>query len=334
MSLELERRRGELVHAEVWADLSTNEKRRRAMRAANDKNVAELLSLVEAYTTIFFGKVSDHTVASYKQGISLLCDEGFNLVRLAPDEAALFIRRLSLDYATASVTQHLSSARVLYDALIWADAYRDEAKDRPLANPFAKVRTRKDSTAPEDKFGTYTDDDLRLLLPHTTIETRTLLFLGAHGGLRASEMTALEWQDIDLRNKKLTVEHGKGNKRRFVPLTLTLHSVLKEAKSERGKKPLPYSDRFALSHAFEKLCKSAGVMFGGKALHGLRHYAGTKAYQATTDLLRVGKFLGHTNPETTARYAKTLLAGFDESYLEEFRLVLLPHIKERQIRAQ
>jgi integrase len=110
-----------------------------------------------------------------------------------------------------------------------------------------------------------------------------------------------------------------------------LYTVLKEAKAEKGKKPLPYSDRFALSHAFEKLCKSAGVMFGGKALHGLRHYAGTKAYQATTDLLRVGKFLGHSNPETTARYAKTLLAGFDESYVEEFRLVLLPRAKQRQI---
>jgi integrase/recombinase XerC len=326
----LERRRGELIHAETWADLSSNEKRRRAMRAANDKDIAELLSLVEAYTTIFFGKMSNHTVASYKQGITLLCNEGFNLVRLAPDEAAMYIRRLSLDYATASVVQHLSSARVLFDALIWADAYRDEAKDRPLANPFAKVRTRKDGTAPEDKFGTYTDDDLRLLLPHTTVETRTLLFLGTHGGLRASEMTALEWQDIDLRNKQLVVEHGKGDKRRYVPLTQTLHGVLKEAKAEKSKRPLPYSDRFALSHAFEKLCKSAGVMFGGKALHGLRHYAGTKAYQATTDLLRVGKFLGHSNPETTARYAKTLLAGFDDSYLEEFRVVLLPHTRQRQ----
>jgi integrase/recombinase XerC len=193
----------------------------------------------------------------------------------------------------------------LYDALLWADAYRDENKDRPLANPFGKIRLRKDKTAPEDKFGTYTDKDIQLLLPHCSYETQTVLFLGAHGGLRASEMLDLEWNDVDFRNEILTVLKGKGNKKRFVPLTATLHRVLLEAK-ERSDKPLPYLDRFALSYAFELLCKQGGVIFQGKALPGLRHYAGTKAYQATTDLLRVGKFLGHATMESTLRYARLL----------------------------
>jgi integrase/recombinase XerC len=143
-----------------------------------------------------------------------------------PEEAALYLRRLELEYAWASVSRHRSSASILFDALLWADAYRDDNKDRPLANPFGKIRLRKDKTAPEDKFGIYTEYDIQLLLTHCTFETQTVLFLGAHSGLRASEMLDLEWQAIDFRKEVLTVLKGKGNKKRFVPLTATLHKVL------------------------------------------------------------------------------------------------------------
>ena len=267
--------------------------------------------------------MSDHTKSSYKRGITLLCNEGFNLIRLRPDEAAIYIRRLELDYAKASVSSYRSAVRVLYDALIWADAYRDDDKDRPLANPFAGVRIKSDPTAPEDKFGTYTDKDIQLLLPHISDDTQSLLFLGAHGGLRISEMLKLEWRDIDLRNGVLKVLEGKGKKRRSVPMTDTLKQVLENAR-QKTNTPLPYSDRFAASYAFESVCHQSGVIFQGKALHGLRHYAGTKAYQATHDILRVGKLLGHSKIETTARYAKILMSGFDHSYVDEFRAILQP----------
>ena len=131
-----------------------------------------------------------------------------------------------------------------------------------------------------------------------------------------------EWRDIDLRNGILKVQEGKGKKRRSVPITNTLNQVLEQAR-QKTNTPLPYSDRFAASYAFEIVCHQAGVMFQGKALHGLRHYAGTKAYQATHDILRVGKLLGHSKVETTARYAKILMSGFDETYLAEFRSMLL-----------
>ena len=251
MTLEL--RRSDLVHAETWSNFTDEEKRRRALQAANAKSVDDLVSLLKAYSTIFSGSMSDHTKSSYKRGITLLCNEGFNLIRLRPDEAAIYIRRLELDYAKASVSSYRSAVRVLYDALIWADAYRDDDKDRPLANPFAGVRIKSDPTAPEDKFGTYTDKDIQLLLPHISDDTQSLLFLGAHGGLRISEMLKLEWRDIDLRNGVLKVLEGKGKKRRSVPMTDTLKQVLENAR-QKTNTPLPYSDRFAASYAFESVC--------------------------------------------------------------------------------
>jgi integrase/recombinase XerC len=208
--MTLERRKGDLVHAETWSNLSDEEKRRRALKAAQEKNVEELVSLLDGYATIFSGTMSEHTKASYKRGIALLCNQGFNLIRLRPDEAAIYIRRLELDYAKASVSSYRSAVRVLYDALIWADAYREDERDRPLANPFSGVKIRADTTAPEDKFGCYTDKDIKLILPHVCYDTEVLLFLGAHGGLRISEMLELSWRDVDLRNGELKVKKGKG----------------------------------------------------------------------------------------------------------------------------
>jgi integrase/recombinase XerC len=88
---------------------------------------------------------------------------------------------------------------------------------------------------------------------------------------------------LERRRGELKVKEGKGKKKRTVPLTTTLQGVLEGAQA-RGSKPLEPADRFAASYAFEKVCRAAGVMFAGKALHGLRHYAGTKAYQASKDI--------------------------------------------------
>jgi integrase len=155
------------------------------------------------------------------------------------------------------------------------------------------------------------------------------IFYVVKGGIpwlfRISEMLELAWRDVDPRNGELKVRKGKGKKRRTVPLTNTLKGVLERAK-QRGQKPLPYSDRFAASYAFEQVCHAAGVIFQGKALHGLGHYCGTKAYQASKDILRVGKLLGHSDIETTVRYSKLLRTGFDNSYVEEFREILLAEV--------
>ena len=46
--------------------------------------------------------------------------------------------------------------------------------------------------------------------------------------------------------------------------------------------------------------KAAGV---DGTFHSLRHRYGTLAYQATLDLVAVGRQMGHTSPVTTVIYA-------------------------------
>ena len=51
------------------------------------------------------------------------------------------------------------------------------------------------------------------------------MLLGAHAGLRVSEMTALKWQDVNLSEAVLRVVAGKGGKTARVYLTPTLIQV-------------------------------------------------------------------------------------------------------------
>ena len=56
----------------------------------------------------------------------------------------------------------------------------------------------------------------------------------------------------------------------------------------------------ALQRKVNRAIQRAGV---DATFHSLRHRYGTMAYQATHDLLAVGRQMGHSSPVTTAIYA-------------------------------
>ena len=309
-------------HARLWVHLSREARRRKALQALADRDAKILLSLVEAFVTIFSQEMKASSRAGYRRGIELLIEHSnCNLIRMRPEEAALYIRRLEWleyrpdkRYAPASLSIYLNAGRVLYDALIWADAHRSDRVDRPLLNPFANVKLSVAPTPPEEAFGVYTDVDISRLLETADPELKTLILLGAHGGLRITEILNLKYKHVDLDNHVLQVVAGKGSKRRRVLLTRTLEETLASASL-----PLSYTSRQNAYHVMKRHCIETGVVFKEKGVHGLRHYAGTKVLQATGDLLKAKRHLGHSSIMTTERYAKQVTGGFNDNYVDEFR---------------
>ena len=306
-----------LQKARDWVGDSKEARTVRAFTALIERDADALHSLVVAYVTLHKGGVGASTEASYARAVALLSDTGYNLARLSSEEAALVLRGLETRFKPGTVGVYKSRLKVFYDALAWVEAYRGGA------NPFQNLRHRPERSAPEDQFDLYDDFDLRRLLSVATPEERALLLLGAHGALRASEMANLKLEHVALTRGNLRVVSGKGGKTRTVPLTNTLKAAL-GALQPRGDYVLPERDRFKVSRTVESVCAKAGVTFERKGVHGLRHYGGTKAYQALPDLLRVARFMGHAGVDTTMRYARTDVSGFDGSFVEEFRKVLSP----------
>ena len=90
------------------------------------------------------------------------------------------------------------------------------------------------------------------------------MLLGAHAGLRVSEMTALKWEDIDLGSATLKVVAGKGGKTARVNLLSTLVEALEHVPLEqRTGYLLPARSRIAVYKRLEAACRAARVKFKG-----------------------------------------------------------------------
>jgi hypothetical protein len=125
--------------------------------------------------------------------------------------------------------------------------------------------------------------------------------LGAYAGLRVSEAAALDWPDVDVEAKRARIL-GKGQKTRLVALSpLLIDQLLPDTGGNvvAGAEHKPYSAA-QLQRRVNRAIKAAGV---DATFHQLRHRYGTIAYQATGDLLAVGRQMGHASPVTTAVYA-------------------------------
>lgn len=144
--------------------------------------------------------------------------------------------------------------------------------------------------------------DLHTLLAALPDDLRRAVCLGAYAGLRVSEAAALDWADVDTETRRIRVEHSKGGKSRLVSISPVLldHLLPDVGGNVVTAGGDPYSPA-TLQRKVNRAIRAAGV---DATFHQLRHRYGTIAYQATGDLLAVGRMMGHSSPVTTAVYAQ------------------------------
>lgn len=335
MTLAAASRHDPLARAEQLHRWGEEALRRYAMEAANARDAEKLWRLTEAHLTLHGASgvgTSKHTLRAYKRGLVELLTlwSGENLLRPQRDAGALYVQRLRAGdreplheeaakngrgrkpkrgpLAPATVELRLSAARALYDALRWAGATE--------ADPFRGVRTGRETTRDEDvaSLKVYTDHELGTLLDAAEEpQDRVFLLLGAHAGLRVSEMLALLWDDIDLGSRELLVRAGKGNKQAMVQLTPRLRAELEayrrlslaQGRTITGADALVLALRsqFGIYRRLRALCIKTNVRF--KGVHALRHAAGTKLYRQTGDLGQVQDHLRHATLDMARRYARS-----------------------------
>ena len=143
--------------------------------------------------------------------------------------------------------------------------------------------------------------DLHRLLSTLPDDLRRAVALGAYAGLRVSEVAALHWHDVDLEARRARVIKGKGGKPRVVALGAVLvDHLLPDTGGNVVTGTAQSYTAASLQRRVNRAMHRAGVE---GTFHALRHRYGTLAYQATRDLVAVGRQMGHSSPVTTAIYA-------------------------------
>lgn len=167
-----------------------------------------------------------------------------------------------------------------------------------------KPRTRFLSLVELEALGRAIDNmmDEKTLQPAAANAIRLLLLTGA----RLNEVLSAETAWIDLSRRVIALPDSKtGEKLLF--LSDAAIDVLKEQMSLSGGDkflfPGPGKDGWMvnLRKPWAKICDRAGLV--GVRLHDLRHTAASVAVGQGASLPIIGRLLGHTQPQTTQRYA-------------------------------
>lgn len=150
------------------------------------------------------------------------------------------------------------------------------------------------------------DDDLHFALGQARPLVRAWLTLAAFAGLRCAEIAGLRREDTDERSGRLHI-YGKGGRERIVPLHAAVMPAIRTSVGELPARgylfrrpsggPWPAAN---VSRQISTFLTDIGV---DATAHQLRHWFGTRTYQASQDILVVQNLLGHSSPTTTAIYA-------------------------------
>jgi integrase/recombinase XerC len=143
-------------------------------------------------------------------------------------------------------------------------------------------------------------------------------------GLRVSELTGLNWRDVDDEVGMVLVRSGKGNKDRMVPIGEPALDALKAWRRAMPKAweldgPVITNLRGArlTTRAVENILAQRIVLAGlGSSItpHGLRHCFATHMLNAGADLRSIQEMLGHASLATTQRYTHVSVNRFKEVY--------------------
>jgi site-specific recombinase XerD len=177
----------------------------------------------------------------------------------------------------------------------------------------------------------------RVLTMATSLKARAMLTLAYGCGLRAGEVVRLRAGDIDSGQMIIRIVQSKGRKDRHVMLPAEVLDLLRQwwkarpNASNNGVAPehhwlfpgrsqhQPMTTR-QFGRLFKEAAKAAALR-KTISLHSLRHSFATHLLERGEDLRVIQALLGHSKPETTARYSHVAigLIARIESPLEGLR---------------
>jgi site-specific recombinase XerD len=151
------------------------------------------------------------------------------------------------------------------------------------------------------------EEVLQLLQAAPGIKYKAALGVAYGAGLRVSEVANLKASDIDSKRMLIRVEQGKGKKDRHAMLSPRLLAILRKYWAVTkptmwlfpGRDPvMPITTRQLVRDTAEAIGIKKRV-----SPHVLRHSFATHLYEQGTDIRTIQVLLGHSNLDTTARYA-------------------------------
>ncbi len=256
-------------------------------------------------------RLSPHTVAAYQRDLA-------NLTRLAAKKPLAELTVTDIRGAIVKLrSQSLSAASVARQLSSWRGFYTFACRRLGFAgNPCLGLRPPKAAKALPDILSPDTCSQLLDRAPEAddalAARDRAMFELFYSSGLRLSELTGLDLDDVNLQSGEATVT-GKGRKTRIVPVGQAALDALSAWLPQRQallRDPTPalfigqHGGRLSPRSVQLRLDRWARLAGLGQHVHPhlLRHAFATHVLQSSGDLRAVQEMLGHASISTTQVY--------------------------------
>lgn len=288
------------------------ERVRAAMLVQSGSPVRQRMTLDQFWETLYIpdceGRLFKSTIQGYENHYKVLVKPflgGLWLDRITPPVVASWLAVIdgqSRKFEGFKLLRQILNKAVRWDLLESNPCSRTEVPKRPSAY--------EPETLPAEFVPAYLD-----AFRGTDVEAAVLIALG--GGLRRSEIAALDWEDFD--GSSITVDdaitsiggkpHDGDTKSRFSKRTVHLPASICERledlrgsgavlKDTDGNRMNPDN----LTHRYERVVRKLPEGVPRVSLKNLRHTSLTLALQGGAELLTVSRRAGHSNVNITARY--------------------------------
>lgn len=142
------------------------------------------------------------------------------------------------------------------------------------------------------------------------LRDQAMVALMVWAGLREGEVCSLRWEDVEISERKgrVIVRHGKGDKRREVPLNEKARRAVRAYQDVRLGTGLLFVGKFGeglQARGVQRRVAEIGRLAGVDVTpHQLRHTFAKRLLDKGGQLTEVKDLMGHSRLETTARYVK------------------------------
>jgi integrase len=283
-----------LADAERWATIIESEMERGMFVSRSEAEATLISQALDRYEKEVLP--SKRGAASDKSRIKTLKDEfgEYRLASLTSTQIAKFRDKRLKIVSPQSVIHEINLLnRVLKTASMdWGIAL-------PGGLPTAQVRK---PTKPRGRDRRVSPAEIeKIFAISESVELKAIVTVAVETAMRRSELSSLQWENIDLKKRVAHLPKTKTDVPRNVPLSSAAIRALKSLSRKKEGRVFSLQAE-SMSQAFERACLPHRADIANLRFHDLRHEATSRLFEKGLNVMEVAAITGHKTLEMLKRY--------------------------------
>lgn len=212
------------------------------------------------------------------------------------------------DYCTLRTLQGVKNATINRELTVIRSAinFYNKHHDEKIINPFQGFKLFENDFMPRYLNHWECTRLLKSALDYDNVRLWAFIQLALNTGSRAGELTRLQWENVHMADKYMTVRNSMSKNKKTIHKPLNTRALQAFDKLSNGSEWVFYNANtgknvLSFRRGFELAVERAGI--GKVRIHDLRHTFASFLVKEGVPLYHVSQLLGHSDVRITQKYA-------------------------------